>query len=72
MSNKTTEQELLDLEKQYWQAIKDRDIEAAMRLTDDTCIVAGAQGAGRIDKKTMAATMSAASFTIHSFEFRHM
>lgn len=70
MSNKTTEQELLDLEKQYWQAIKDKDIEAAMRLTDDTCIVAGAQGAGRIDKKTMAAMMAAAQFTIESFEFK--
>jgi hypothetical protein len=70
MSNKTTEQELLDLEKQYWQAIKDKDIEAAMRLTDETCFVAGAQGAGRIDKKTMAAMMAAAPFTVHNFEFR--
>jgi hypothetical protein len=41
MATKTIETELLELEKRYWQAIKDQDVEAAMRLTDDPCIVAG-------------------------------
>ena len=67
MATKAVEHELLALEKQYWQAIKDKDVEAAMRLTDDPCFVTGAQGIGRIDRKGLAAMMSAAPYTLHDF-----
>jgi hypothetical protein len=30
MATQTIEAELLDLEKRYWQAIKDQDVDAAM------------------------------------------
>jgi hypothetical protein len=43
MATATIERELLDLERQYWNAMKNKDAEAAMRLTDDKCIVTGAQ-----------------------------
>ena len=46
---------LLDHEKQYWQAIKDRDVQAAMRLTDDPCIVTGAQGVAALSHAAPAA-----------------
>jgi len=46
MTKTPIEQELLALEKQYWQAIKDKDADAAMRLSDDPCIVTGAQRVG--------------------------
>ena len=67
MTKTPIEQELLAVEKQYWQAIKDKDADAAMRLSDDPCIVTGAQGVGRIDKPTLAAMMKAASYTLHNF-----
>ena len=35
MTTATVEQELLELEKDDWRAIKDKDVEAAMRLSDD-------------------------------------
>ena len=41
MTTATVEHELLELEKDYWRAIKDKDVEAAMRLSDDPCIVVG-------------------------------
>ena len=62
------ETELLELEKQYWQAIRDRDVDAAMRLTDDPCIVAGAQGVSRIDRKGLTHMLQAAPYTLHRFE----
>ena len=31
----TIERELVDLERRYWQALKDKDVEAAVELTDD-------------------------------------
>jgi ketosteroid isomerase-like protein len=70
MSNTATEKSLVNLEQQYWQAIKDRDVEAAMRLTDETCVVAGAQGVGRIDRKALIAMMQAAPYTLKSFDLR--
>lgn len=36
MATQAVEKELIELEKQYWQAIKNQDVDAAMRLTDDT------------------------------------
>jgi hypothetical protein len=66
---KTVEKELLGLEKQYWQAIKDKDVDAAMRLSDDPCIVAGAQGIGSLDRKSLGGMMRAASYTLNDFKF---
>ena len=62
------ENELLDLERQYWQAIQDRDVDAAMRLTDDPCIVAGAQGVARLDRETMNRMLQSAPYTLNRFE----
>jgi hypothetical protein len=59
--------ELLDLEKQYWQAIKNKDADPAMRLTDDPCIVVGAQGIMRIDKQTLGQMMEKAPYTLNDF-----
>jgi uncharacterized protein (TIGR02246 family) len=67
MATKTIEAEVLDLEKRYWQALKDQDVDAALRLTDEPCILTGAQGVGLIDRKTFAAMMKAASYTLNSF-----
>jgi hypothetical protein len=51
------ERQLVELERRYWQALKDKDVEAAIDLTDDPCIVAGAQGVGSIDHATYMAMM---------------
>ncbi|HEX3233169.1 MAG TPA: nuclear transport factor 2 family protein [Gemmatimonadales bacterium] len=71
MATNTIESELLDLEKQYWEAIKNKDANAAMRLSDDPCIITGAQGVGRIDRKRLGGMLSAASYTLHRFELKH-
>src|SRR5262249_3407804 len=47
MAEKPIEKELIDLEKQYWQAIKNKDIDKAERLTNDPCLVAGSKGIAR-------------------------
>jgi uncharacterized protein (TIGR02246 family) len=69
-ATKTVETELLDLEKRYWQALKDQDADTAMRLTDEPCIVTGAQGVGAIDRKTLGAMVKSASYTLHRFEIK--
>lgn len=70
MTTRTLEAELLDMERRYWQAIKDQDVDAAMRLTDEPCVVTGAQGVGMIDRKTLAAMMKSTSYTLNRFELK--
>jgi hypothetical protein len=61
------EQQLLDLEKQYWTAIRDRNVQNAMRLTDDPCIIVGASGVARISQETFGKMMQAGGWTLHEF-----
>ena len=69
MTTTTIEKELVELETQYWQAIKDKDVDAAMELTDETCIVAGAQGAASVDRKSFAGILNSPTWKLNDFEF---
>jgi hypothetical protein len=69
MTTTTIEKELVELETQYWQAIKDKDTDAAMQLTDDTCVVTGASGAASIDRKAFAGMLNSPGWTLNEFEF---
>lgn len=62
------EEELLELERQYWQAMKDRDVEAALRLTDFPCVVAGPSGIGLIEKQAFTAMMKDAPYRIKKMD----
>ena len=64
----TIEKQLLDLEKQFWQSQQAKDVEAALQLIDDPCIVAGPQGVARIDKQTFAKLMTTANWTLRGFD----
>jgi len=68
MTTTTIEKELVDLENQYWQAIKDKDVDAAMALTDSSCIVAGASGVASIDRKAFAGMLNSSVWTLNEFE----
>jgi len=70
MATAITEKELVELERRYWQAMKDGDVEAAMRLTDQPCIVAGPQGVGSIDRKDFEGMMKAAPWKLDKFELK--
>jgi hypothetical protein len=70
MPTQTIEAELLELEKRYWQAIKDKDVDAADRLTDWPCIVTGPSGVGSIDRKTFGTMVKAAPYTLDRFQIK--
>jgi hypothetical protein len=65
----TIEKELVDMEQQYWQAIRDKDVNAAMELTDNTCVVAGASGVASIDRESFGAMLKGGNWTLNEFEF---
>ena len=68
MASKAVEKELVKLEREYWQALKDRYWNAALHLTADPCIVVGAQGVGSIGKKAILDMMKKATYTLDQFE----
>ncbi|MGE0870694.1 MAG: nuclear transport factor 2 family protein [Kofleriaceae bacterium] len=61
------EQQLVDLERQYWQAIKDRDVDAVLKLTADECIVTGPQGIGVLKNDELAKMMGEAKYDLDEF-----
>jgi len=70
MTTQTIESELLGLEKRYWQALQDQDAEAAVELSDDPCLLAGAQGLALIDRKTLATMMKSPNYTLDRYELK--
>ena len=71
MQTQTIKKELLKLERQYWQAMKDKNIEAAMSLTDYPCIIAGPQGVGSIGKKEFSSMMKASPYSLKRFTIKN-
>jgi ketosteroid isomerase-like protein len=64
MTTATLGKELLDLERQYWGALKNRDLDTATRLTDFPCIVTGPQGVGHLDEGAFAELVENAPYDI--------
>jgi hypothetical protein len=64
------EKDFLALERKFWQAMKDRDIETALSLTADPCIVAGPQGVMQVDKPTFEKMMRTGAWTLNEFDIR--
>jgi hypothetical protein len=63
------EAEILGLEKKFWQSMIDKDSKAGAELTADPCLVTGAQGVGRIDRKTFTQMMDGGTWELHDFDF---
>jgi hypothetical protein len=59
--------ELMNLEKRYWNAIRDKDTNTAVKLSDDPCIVVGAQGVGEVSKRQMAKMLDGAGFELRNY-----
>ena len=68
MATKTLEKDLMKLERSYWQAIKDGDVDTALSLTDDGCILAGPQGVERINRERFIAMMRNAPGQLRDFQ----
>jgi hypothetical protein len=62
-------QELLELEKRFWNAIKKKDGRGTAEMTDDGCIVVGAQGVGAIDQATMNKLTVEGEWTLEQYSF---
>ncbi|MFI5182640.1 MAG: nuclear transport factor 2 family protein [Thermoanaerobaculia bacterium] len=70
IETKIAEKELLDLENRYWRAIKEKDVNAMLGLTEFPCLVAGAMGVGLIDRENFVKMMKDPKCTLHDFKVK--
>lgn len=69
MPTQTREQELVETEQRFWDAMKTKDGKAAAELTDDGCIVVGAQGVSAIDRASMRKMTEGGKWELQQFTF---
>jgi len=61
--------ELLDVERKFWGAMQTKDADIAEEMTDDGCIVVGAQGVSAIDAKTMGKLTTEGKWQLDDYTF---
>ena len=61
------QQELLAKERQYWNAIKEKDAATALSLSDEDCLVVGAQGIGALSKAALEKMLRGVSYELRDF-----
>ena len=59
-----SDQELMTLERDYWDAVQDRDARTVGRLTAEECTIAGARGVSAVDSREMGKLIEAATHRI--------
>ena len=68
-TTETREREIVDLETRFWNAMKAKDPDVASRLTDDDCVVVGAQGVSTIDPHIMGKLTVEGKWQLQQFNF---
>ena len=67
MTRTISDQELLALERSYWDALKDRDTRTVGRLTAENSTVTGASGVGGVDPRSIVKMIESAPYTIKDY-----
>lgn len=63
------DQAIRDVESAFWDAMQSKDAAAAARMTDDKCIIVGAQGVSAIDAKSMGKMTTEGAWELKHYEF---
>ena len=69
MATQRNERELVDTEQRFWGAMQQKDGDTAAELTDDGCIVVGAQGVSAIDRNSMRKMTAEGLWELKQFSF---
>jgi hypothetical protein len=67
MTRTISDQELLELETEYWQALKERDPATVGRLTDPDSTVAGPSGVSGWDPASISKMAESTSYRVRDF-----
>ncbi|MEO7216870.1 MAG: nuclear transport factor 2 family protein [Gemmatimonadaceae bacterium] len=59
---------LLRLERKYWDAMVSKDVDTAVRLSDDPCIITGARGVSAITNEQYRKLTADGKWDLHSYD----
>jgi hypothetical protein len=68
MAIQTTSNELIDLEKRFWQSLVEEDTDSALAMLDEPSVIVGPHGAMRIDHATYRKMAEEGPMVVTSFE----
>lgn len=71
MAKATANDELMQLERQYWEALKNKDPKTAIQLSDDPCLLTGSQGYGSYNSKQLGAMMNDGRYELRDFRIEN-
>jgi hypothetical protein len=69
MSPNPNDQTIRDLEYAFWNSMQSKDGTSAGRMTDDNCIIVGAQGVSAINPAVMAKMTAEGGWELKHYEF---
>jgi hypothetical protein len=69
MTTNARTQEVLEHERRFWNAMRAKDGEAASQMTDQNCIVVGAQGVSAINPDTMGRLTREGEWELERYTF---
>lgn len=69
MNNQNVTSEILNLERKYWTAMRDHDLETALSLTDFPCLVASSHGVSSVDRAEYEKMFRSNEGSIRAFTF---
>ena len=69
MNSPAKANEFLNLEHKFWNAMQTKDAGVAQAMTDDGCIVVGAQGVSAIDAHTMGKLTTEGGWELGEYSF---
>ena len=67
MTTTNVEEEILTLEKSYWEALKTKDADIATGLTADTCLVVGADGVRELSRSELGEMMKSMPYELKDY-----
>ena len=67
MGQTISDQELIALERSYWDALKERDLPTIGRLTAEDSTVTGASGIAGVDPRSIQKQLESAQYSIKSY-----
>lgn len=62
-----TDAQIIELENKYWQAMVENDVDTALDLTDEPCIVSGASGVRSVTHAEFQQMMGSSEFKMKDF-----
>lgn len=59
--------DIIELERRYWQAMKDGDAQTARNLSAESCLITSAQGSSTLSADQLAAMIPSAQYELKDF-----